>query len=53
MINIDFENLEKKVREKNTIYVEGKVRKVIGLTIEVKGIKAFIGERCLVYNEAG
>lgn len=53
MINIDFENLEKKIREKNTIYVEGKVRKVIGLTIEVKGIKAFVGERCLVYNEAG
>jgi flagellum-specific ATP synthase len=24
---------------------------VIGLTIEVRGIKAFVGELCIIYNE--
>ena len=51
MISIDFEKLHKKVNETRVTYVEGKVRNVIGLTIEVQGIKAFVGELCTIYNE--
>lgn len=32
------------------MYCQGIVANVIGLTVEVKGIKAFVGEVCLVYN---
>lgn len=51
MINIDYSKLEKKISEANTIFTEGKVTKVIGLTIEAEGIKAFVGELCTIYNE--
>ncbi len=51
MINLDFGNLIQKVREGNYIYSEGRVKKVIGLTIEVFGIRAFVGEVCTIYNE--
>jgi len=50
-LNLDFENLIDRVKETPTIYTEGIVSKVIGLTIEVKGIKAFVGELCKIYNE--
>ncbi|OOB75293.1 EscN/YscN/HrcN family type III secretion system ATPase [Clostridium haemolyticum] len=32
-------------------YTEGIVKQVIGLTIEVEGIKAFVGEVCTIYNK--
>ncbi|QLY78743.1 flagellar protein export ATPase FliI [Clostridium intestinale] len=51
MISIDFELLNKKVKELSPTYIEGKVRKIIGLTVEVEGIKAFVGELCTIYNE--
>ncbi|MGL4847506.1 MAG: flagellar protein export ATPase FliI [Clostridium sp.] len=51
MINIDFESLKGKALEVNPIFVTGVVKKVIGLTIEVKGIRAFVGEKCIIYNE--
>lgn len=51
MITLDFDNLNKKIKECKTFYEEGKVRKVIGLTIEVEGIRAFVGELCTVYND--
>ncbi|MBW6408560.1 flagellar protein export ATPase FliI [Clostridium weizhouense] len=51
MLDINFNNLIKKVNVTPTIYTEGIVKKVIGLTIEVQGIKAFIGELCIIYNE--
>ena len=51
MINIDYSKLEKKISETNTVFTEGKVTKVIGLTIEVEGIKSFVGELCTIYNE--
>ena len=51
MINIDFEKLIQRVQEIPSITSEGKVKKVIGLTIEVEGIKAFVGELCIVYNQ--
>lgn len=51
MLDLDFTKLIKKVNTISTIYSEGVVKKVIGLTIEVQGIKAFVGELCIIYNE--
>ncbi|WP_297416957.1 flagellar protein export ATPase FliI [Clostridium sp.] len=50
-LDLDFNRLTKKVNTISTIYSEGVVKKVIGLTIEVQGIKAFVGELCVIYNE--
>lgn len=50
MLNIDFQKLNEKISNCNFKHVEGKVCKVIGLTIEVEGIKAFVGEVCNIYN---
>ena len=51
-LELDFNKLTKRVNGTSAIYSEGIVRKVIGLTIEVQGIKAFIGELCIIYNES-
>lgn len=51
MINIDFSEINKKLKEVKTYYLEGIVKEVIGLTIEVQGIKAFVGELCTIYNQ--
>jgi flagellum-specific ATP synthase len=51
MLELDFSNLNKRVVESRTINIEGRVKKVIGLTIEVEGIRAFIGELCTIYND--
>lgn len=51
MININFQSLNKKINETDFNYIEGVVRNVIGLTIEVEGIKAFVGEVCEIYND--
>lgn len=51
MLSIDFNRIRKKVNEANFNYIEGKVEKVIGLTIEVYGIRAFVGELCTIYND--
>lgn len=53
MLDINFDLLNKTVREVNTHYIEGTVKEVIGLTIEVKGIRAFVGELCTIYNQEG
>ena len=50
-LDINFDRLLKKVNTISTIYSEGIVKKVIGLTVEVQGIKAFVGELCIIYNE--
>ena len=50
-LNVDFKKIEKKINNTSTIYSEGIVKKVIGLTVEVQGIKAFVGELCIIYNE--
>ena len=52
-MDIDFNELKRKVEKVQTIYSEGVVKKVIGLTIEVQGIKAFVGELCIIYNQNG
>ncbi len=51
MINLNFDLLNKKIAETNFTYSEGIVKKVIGLTVEVEGIKSFVGEVCTIYNE--
>ena len=51
MLNINFKSLNKKVNEMDFNYTEGIVRNVIGLTTEVEGIKAFVGEVCEIYND--
>ncbi|MCR1950181.1 flagellar protein export ATPase FliI [Clostridium sp. DSM 100503] len=50
MINVDFDLLNRKIKAVNTCYLEGTVKQVIGLTIEVQGVKAFVGELCTIYN---
>ena len=51
MFDIDFQKLNVKISDTNFKHVEGFVNKVIGLTIEVEGIKAFVGEVCNIYND--
>ncbi|WP_291652317.1 flagellar protein export ATPase FliI [Clostridium sp.] len=51
MINVDFDLLNRRIKEVNTYYLEGTVKQVIGLTIEVQGVKAFVGELCTIYNQ--
>lgn len=48
MLNIDFNELLSKVNSANTIKQTGKVKKVVGLTIEVEGLQAFVGELCRI-----
>jgi len=50
MINLNFEYLMNKIPDINYTYSEGVVKNVIGLTIEVQGIIAFVGEVCIIYN---
>ncbi|WP_244834835.1 flagellar protein export ATPase FliI [Clostridium sp. BJN0001] len=50
-LGLNFKKLTDKVNNVSAIYSEGIVREVIGLTIEVTGIKAFVGELCIIYNE--
>ena len=50
MLNIDFRLIKDKVNEVNNVYYEGTVKQIIGLTIEVQGIKAFVGELCTIIN---
>ena len=42
-MNIDFDSIRKRVEEVYTKYQEGTVKQVIGLTIEVQGVKALLG----------
>ena len=53
MIDIDFENVINKINSIPKITFEGKVSKVIGLTVEVEGIKAFVGRACIIHNNMG
>ena len=53
MIDIDFNSVINRINNIPKITFEGKVSKVIGLTVEVEGIKAFVGELCIIYNNMG
>ncbi|MCY6354003.1 flagellar protein export ATPase FliI [Clostridium sp. ZS2-4] len=50
-ISLDLQGLKEKISECDFKYIEGMVKQVIGLTIEVEGIRAFVGEVCTIYNE--
>lgn len=50
-MEINFDKIKEKVSNTNLVYYEGRVKNVIGLTIEVTGIRAFVGEVCIIYNE--
>jgi flagellum-specific ATP synthase len=50
-IDIDFDKVSKVVNNLELTIAEGKVKKIIGLTVEVEGIKAFVGELCVIYNK--
>jgi len=52
MIALNFEYLMNKIPDINYTYSEGVVVNVIGLTIEVRGITAFVGEVCKIYNKS-
>ncbi|MDP4177062.1 MAG: flagellar protein export ATPase FliI [Bacillota bacterium] len=51
MISLDFKKIMKKVSETDFSFIEGRVKKVIGLTVEVEGMRAFVGEVCTIFNE--
>lgn len=50
MIDIEFTSLSDYIKSISPFSFEGVVSKVIGLTVEVEGIKASVGEVCRVYN---
>ncbi|EGT4599406.1 TPA: flagellar protein export ATPase FliI [Clostridioides difficile] len=50
-ISIDFGKINKKIENLELTISEGRVKKIIGLTVEVEGIKAFVGELCVIYNQ--
>lgn len=50
MADMDFLHLRNIVDEVKTIRAHGKVSKVIGLTIEVDGLKCPVGEVCHIYS---
>lgn len=52
MMNLDFDRLKQRVSDIKEVVAEGKVTKIIGLTVEVEGLKAFVGELCIIYNYA-
>jgi flagellum-specific ATP synthase len=52
MIALNFEYLMNKIPDINYTYSEGVVVNVIGLTIEVRGITAFVSEVCKIYNKS-
>lgn len=51
MLSIDFNKTLQKVNKISPYISEGKVKKIIGLTIEVEGLKTFVGELCTIYNQ--
>ncbi|RCW47692.1 MULTISPECIES: flagellar protein export ATPase FliI [unclassified Halanaerobium] len=53
MVNIDFENLGKRLNNINMTRNFGHINRVIGLVIESIGPEASIGELCLIETEEG
>ncbi|KPU44690.1 putative ATP synthase YscN [Oxobacter pfennigii] len=50
MADINFSNYRNIINNIVTIRAEGKVSRVIGLTIEVEGLKSSVGEVCHIYG---
>lgn len=52
MIDLNFQDIEENIIKTNFNHMEGIVKNIIGLTIEVNGVKGFVGEVFNVYNES-
>lgn len=50
---IDFKKMKNSLEKIEPIYAEGKVKRIVGLTIEAEGIIPFIGEICYIHNDYG
>lgn len=50
MLQLDFDFLNSKLLTANTLKSTGKVKRVVGLTIEVCGLQAFVGEVCRIHT---
>ena len=50
MINIDFQEMSKGINRIVPYRYQGTVSRVVGLTVEAEGIKAAVGEVCIIYN---
>ncbi|CDM68800.1 Flagellum-specific ATP synthase [Clostridium bornimense] len=50
MINIDFQGIAKRIEKITPYKYQGTVTRVVGLTIEAEGIKAAVGEVCIINN---
>lgn len=50
MVEIDYEYINRSVSKLDVVYREGIVTEVVGLKIEAKGFKGFVGEVCKVIN---
>ena len=48
---IDLERMNQDIENIEPIYTEGRVKRLVGLTIEAEGIIPFIGEICYIYND--
>lgn len=52
MIDLNFQDIEENIIKTNFNHMEGIVKNIIGLTIEVSGVKGFVGEVFNIYNES-
>lgn len=52
-MNIDFRKIKNSLEKFEPIYAEGRVKRLVGLTIEAEGIIPFVGEICYIYNNYG
>lgn len=50
---IDFKKMKNSLDKIEPIYAEGRVKRIVGLTIEAEGIIPFIGEVCYIHNDYG
>ncbi len=48
---IDFKQMKKDYEKIEPIYAEGRVKRLVGLTIEAEGIVPFVGEICYIHND--
>ncbi|MDU1413197.1 MAG: flagellar protein export ATPase FliI [Clostridium sp.] len=52
MMELNFQDIEENIIKTNFNHMEGIVKNIIGLTIEVSGVKGFVGEVFNIYNES-
>lgn len=50
---VDFKKMKNMLEKIEPIYAEGRVKRLVGLTIESEGIAPFVGEICYVHNDYG